>query len=120
MKPAPESDQILLAHILECVGRIEAYTQGQRSVFFGSHMVQDAEVRNLKVLAESTQRLSEPLKAREPAVSWREIAGFRNVLANGYLGLDAEIIWSVVEQDLPGLRNAVMRMQSGLKGESSE
>ncbi len=58
--------------------------------------------------------MSESLKATEPGVPWRAIAGFRNVLAHGYLGLDPEVIWSVVAQDLRGLAQAVARMQMGL------
>lgn len=114
MKSSPESDDVLLAHILECVDRIRDYTSGDRSTFFGSRLVQDAVIRNLQTLAESTQRLSGPLKATATGVPWRAIAGFRNVLTHGYLGLDPEVIWSVVEQDLPGLAEAVARLQTGL------
>ena len=123
MKSARDSDVVLLTHIGDCLGSIQEYTRGERMVFFGSRMVQDAVVRNLQTLAESTQRLSDPLKATEPAIPWREISGFRNVLTHGYLGLDPELVWSVVEQDLlhrrvdlvteaglhPALRERVLR-----------
>ena len=116
MTQVPDSDRVLLAHIGECIDRVREYTQGERSRFFASRMVQDAVVRNLQTLSESTQRLSEPLKAAEPAIPWRDIAGFRNVLTHGYLGLELEVVWSVVEQDLPGLAEAIARMQSGIDG----
>ncbi len=61
MKPSGEADRVLLDHIRECIGRIEEYTGGERSIFFESHLVQDAVVRNLQALAESTQRLSRTL-----------------------------------------------------------
>jgi uncharacterized protein with HEPN domain len=82
-------------------------------------MVQDAVIRNLQVMAESTQRLSDSLKAAEPAVRWRDIAGFRNVLAHGYLAVDPEVVWSVVESDLPTLAEAVGRMRRETEGEDS-
>lgn len=104
------SDQVLLAHIQECIQRIQDYTGGERETFFSSQLVQDAVVRNLQTLAESTQRLSDVLKASEPGIPWRSIVGFRNVLAHGYLGLDQEVVWSVIEQDLPKLTEAVDRM----------
>ena len=78
--------------------------------FFDSTMVQDAVVRNLQTLAESTQRLSSSLKATESGVSWDAIAGFRNVLVHNYLGMDLELVWSVVEIDLPELGAAIERM----------
>lgn len=110
MKPGAAADPLLLDHIRECIERIGEYTDGQRAAFMGSHLVQDAVLRKLQTLAESTQRLSEPLKATEPHMPWRAIAGFRNVLAHGYLEVDTEAVWSVVEQDLPTLADAVERM----------
>lgn len=110
MNPDTHSDAVLLIHLCECIERIQEYTGGERAAFFGSHLVQDAVVRNLQTLAESTQRLSGSLKATEPDAPWRAIAGFRNVLvAHGYLTIDPEAVWSVVEQDLPALAEAIER-----------
>lgn len=73
-------------------------------------MVQDAVLRNLQTLAESAQRLAQPLKDTEPGIPWRSIAGFRNVLAHDYLAIDQAVVWSVVERDLPELASAIERM----------
>ena len=54
----PEGDAVLLTHIEECIERIRKYTGANRATFESSTMVQDAVVRNLQTLAESTQRLS--------------------------------------------------------------
>jgi len=110
VKPGPESDRVLLAHMRDCLTRIREYTQGDRSRFEGSRLVQDAVVRNLQTLTESSQRLSSEVRGTEPQVPWRELAGFRNVIVHGYLGVDLEAIWLVVEQDLPTLAEAVERM----------
>ena len=118
MTPGTESDRVLLEHIGQCIERIREYTDGNRATFFGSHMVQDAVVRNLQTLAESTQRISEPLKATEPAVPWSAISGFRNVLTHNYLGIDLEAVWSVVERDLPELGPAIGRMSSAMTSSS--
>jgi len=107
-----EADEALLQHIRESIARIQEYSAGDRTAFMGSHLVQDAVIRNLQTLAEFSQRLSELIKASEPTTPWRDIAGFRNILTHGYLGLDTEVVWSVVEQDLPGLQQAVERMLS--------
>lgn len=72
--------------------------------------MQDAVIRNLQTLTESSQRLSDELKATEPQIPWRELAGFRNVIVHGYLGVDLGAVWLVVEQDLPALDDAVSRM----------
>ena len=67
-------------------------------------------MRNSQTIAESTQRLSDGIRATEPEVPWRAIAGFRNVLVHDYFEIDLEVVWSVVEEDLPRLVTAVDRM----------
>ncbi len=94
----------------ECIERIREYTAGERSHFKVSRLVQDAVIRNLQTLTESSQRLSDDVKATEPQIPWRDLAGFRNVIVHGYLGIDLAAIWLVVEQDLPPLGAALARM----------
>ena len=114
MTPDAHSDRVLLEHIRECIKRIEGYTDGGQSAFHESLLVQDAVVRNLQTLAESTQRLSDSIKLTEPDVPWRAIRDFRNVLTHGYLQIDTEVVWSVVEKDLPTLAASIERMISVL------
>ncbi len=64
-------------------------------------------MRNLQVLAESVQRLSDSLRQRYPDVEWRNIAAFRNVAVHDYLGLDFKQIWNIVEDDLPVLKRQI-------------
>ena len=80
MKPGPEPDRVLLAHMRDCLDRILEYTNAERSRFDVSRLVQDAVIRNLQTLAESSQRLSSDIKGTEPQIPWRELAGFRNVI----------------------------------------
>ena len=92
------------------IERIREYTAGDRSRFESSRLVQDAVIRNLHTLTESSLRLSDEVKATEPQVPWRELGGFRNVIVHDYLGVDLVAVWLVVEQDLPPLAAAVARM----------
>ncbi len=119
MRSAAESDKVLLIHIQSSIENIRQYTGVKRDTFFGSQLVQDAVLRNLQTLAESTQRLSKPLKATEPGIPWQEIAGFRNVLTHSYLGLDLDVIWNVLEHDLDALSEAVERMTQFIEGDVS-
>ena len=74
-------------------------------------MAQDATARKLQVMAESTQRLSGEIKATEPEIPWSQIAGFRNTLVHGYMDIDLELTWVVVDKDLPELKDAIIRMR---------
>ena len=110
MIAGPAADRLLLRHMGECIDRIREYTAGDRFRFEASRLVQDAVIRNLQTLTESSQRLSDEVKATEPQVPWRELAGFRNVIVHGYLGIDLTAVWLVVDQDLPPLAAALARM----------
>lgn len=99
-----KDDRLYLIHIHECIERIEQYTLGGKDAFFADTKTQDAVLRVLQTLAESTQRIADPLKARHPEVDWRSIAAFRNVVVHGYLSIDIKRVWDIVENDLPELK----------------
>lgn len=110
-----KDDAVYLRHIAERLRRIEENIAGGRDEFLTSHLLQDATLRNLPTLSEATQRLSEAVKATEPEVEWVKIGAFRHVLVHNYLGVDLELIWEIVERDLPGLKRAIMRRLRNLR-----
>lgn len=101
-----KDDRVYLKHILRCIARIPEYTAGGRDSFFASPLIQDGVIRNLQTLAESSQHLSETVKASHESVDWKGLAGFRNVLVHDYLGVDPELVYRAVEQDVPKLKVA--------------
>ena len=105
-----KDDRVYFEHILLCIEKIEDYTKMDKSLYMESTIIQDAVVRNLQVLAESTQRISDKVKTNYPDTEWQAISGFRNILVHDYLGLDLKLIWSVVEKRLPPLRLEIERM----------
>ena len=102
-----KDDCLYLEHIIDCIYRIYDYTENDQFVFMNSPMVQDAVIRNLQTLSESTQKLSDKLKQQHPEINWRAISGFRNILVHNYLGLDLQQIWDVIENRLPQLRDSL-------------
>jgi uncharacterized protein with HEPN domain len=71
----------------------------------------DAALRNLQTLSEATQMLPDDLKAQFPAIPWREISGFRNILVHNYLGdIDALTVQSVIDRHLPSLIDCVQTL----------
>lgn len=92
-----KDERLYLLHILECINRIEHYTAGGKETFLHDTKTQDAVLRNLQVLAESTQHLSDHLKASHPDTPWRAIAGLSNVLVHDYLGIKLERVWRIID-----------------------
>ena len=80
------TDRLYLIHILECIERIEQYTASGYRSFQRTKMIQDAVLRNLHTLTESTQQLSEAAKDAHPEMDWQGISRFRNVVVHDYLG----------------------------------
>jgi uncharacterized protein with HEPN domain len=106
-----KDNSLYIEHILECIARIDEYAV-DREQFSQSRLIQDAVIRNLQILAESSQRLSETTKMQFPEIPWRSISGFRNILVHEYLGVDLELIWSVVAMELPRLQRVLQEHQN--------
>jgi len=112
MKPNYDADQILIEHMLECIARIQNYTKDGHAIFLESELIQDAVVRNLQILAESSQRLSDAAKNLEPSVPWKNMAGMRNILVHDYLGgVDVATVWLVVKEHLSALSDALEHLK---------
>ena len=101
-------DEVYLHHILDAIGRIETYAAGlRRDTFFQEQMVQDAVVRQLEIIGEASHRLSDDFRDRHSFIPWRAIIGMRNRIAHDYLNIDLQVVWEVVQQDLPLLKDQI-------------
>ena len=104
-----KSLQAYAHHILDVtakIGRIQA-----RGDLTQDEVLYDAALRNLQTLSEATQMLPDHLKQQFPAIPWREISGFRNILVHNYLGdIDALTVQSVIDRHLPPLIDCVQTM----------
>lgn len=113
-----KSVEVYLRHVLECLSTIEEYLGRNRSEALADRMVRDAVLRQLQVMAESTQRIPDELKIRHDDVDWRALAAFRSVLVHNYLGVDVEQAILAFERNGPTLDAAVRAMLRELDDET--
>ncbi|MBI2558459.1 DUF86 domain-containing protein [Candidatus Woesearchaeota archaeon] len=103
-----KDDNIFLKHILESIDKIEKFTKGISKVeFIKSVKTQDAVIRRLEIIGEATKNLSANFKEKHTNVPWNEIARMRDKLIHGYFGVDLNITWGVVSNDLPDLKKKI-------------
>ena len=84
--------------------RILAFTQGTgRAEFPADAMRYDATVRNIGLVGEAATHVPESVRRNHPEIPWRMIIATRNQLIHGYLGIDDDVLWSIVQTDIPTL-----------------
>lgn len=87
-------------HILDAIGKIQRIEE--RGDLRQDEILYDAALRNLQTLSEATQHLPDELTTQHPAIPWRQISGFRNILVHNYLGnIDADTVHNVIATYLP-------------------
>lgn len=102
-----------MRHILEAVDKIVTYASVGHDRFLNESHWHDAVVCQLEIIGEATKNLSRELRARERDVPWKRMAGMRDVLIHGYMGVDLEAVWAVVQNELPPVRECVQRVLRG-------
>jgi len=103
--------RLYLDDILEAIAKIDRYSAGLSfEEFRDDDRTFDAVVRNLEIIGEASKNIPDPIRLRHPGVEWKRIAGLRDVVAHGYFGVDAEIVWDVVRSKLPHLREMIAAM----------
>lgn len=96
-------------HILDAIARIRRVQA--RGDLTQDEVLYDAALRNLQTLSEATQLLPEDKKVAWPAIPWREISGFRNILVHNYLGnIDPLTVAAVIDKHLQALEECIRAM----------
>ncbi|HAX49064.1 MAG TPA: DUF86 domain-containing protein [Ignavibacteria bacterium] len=97
-------DRDLLEDIISSIEKIESYCEELNySEFLNDSKTQDAIIRNKEIIGEAVSRVSIELKDNHPEIPWNNIKGTRNRLIHDYSGVNLDILWNIVKDDLPDL-----------------
>ena len=88
--------------------RVRRFNAGvSRENFTADPMRYDATVRNIELIGEAATHISLVIRQANPNVPWRMIIATRNQLIHGYAGIDDDVLWSIVNTDIPALQSAL-------------
>lgn len=103
----PRRHETYLEDILLCIERVERYTEKVSfDDFRDEEKTLDAVLFNLENIGEASKNLSDDFK-KNSAIDWSDVAGFRDFIVHQYFRADPEIIWDIVENELPGIKEEI-------------
>jgi uncharacterized protein with HEPN domain len=106
-----KDDYAYIEHILLCIKKIQDYTKNLKQLDFNKNdLVQDAVIRNIEIIGEATKKISKNLKSSYVEIPWREISGMRDKLIHDYMGVDVEVVWKTVKEDIPLIKTLLQKI----------
>ena len=96
--------RIYIDDMIGFAGKVLAYTDNlDQAGFVTSELTYDATLRNLELIGEAATHIPEEIRSAHPEIPWRMIIATRNRIIHGYLGIDDDTLWSIIQDDIPGL-----------------
>jgi uncharacterized protein with HEPN domain len=107
----PRDYKVYLDDILQAIEKVREYTAGfSPAELAGDAKTFDAVIRNLEVIGEAAKAIPEVIRLKHPQVDWKRIAGLRDILIRQYSGVDAQIIWDIIQNKLSALEEQIRAM----------
>ncbi len=93
--------------------KVLAYTEGLcRESFETDEKAYDATLRKLELIGEAATHIPESIREAFSSIPWRQVIATRNRLIHGYLGIDNDILWSIIQDDIPVLLKELKRLKA--------
>ncbi len=103
--------RLYVQDMIDFAERAVAYTAGfDQEAFIGDGRTYDTTLRKLVLIGEAATHIPNEVREANPQIRWRQVVATRNRLVHGYLGLDDDVIWDIIQTDLPDLLMKVRRL----------
>ena len=114
MFDCPEETRDWLLYVkdmIESGERVLSYTQGLgQNEFVADGLTYDATLRNIELIGEAATHIPDYVREEHSDIPWRSIIGTRNRVAHGYLGVDDDVLWDIIQTDVPDLLPKLHRL----------
>ena len=103
--------KIRLEDIRDSLDLIAVYVQGlDYEAWKKDQKTIDAVIRNMEIIGEAASHVPENIQERYSDVPWHQMKGMRNILAHEYFGVDLDVLWRTVQEDLPSLKIKIQKV----------
>lgn len=103
-------DRERIKDILEAITLIEKYAVKGKDAFERDELIQTWILHHLLVLGEAAAKVSDDFQEQHAHIPWSQIVGMRNILIHHYFGIDLQVVWGMIEKDLPELKKTMMNL----------
>lgn len=99
------SDRVRILHILDAIAEVEGYLKDvSKDQFLASSEKRFATTKQIEIIGEACNRITDSFKLAHPEIEWRSINGFRNISIHEYFGVNFQVVWEIAAHDLPVLK----------------
>ena len=110
------SAQLYIQDILDCIKVIIEYVKGlECDDLLEDRKTVDAVVRNLEIIGEAANHMPQKVKARYTDIPWEKMVSMRNKVIHEYSGIDLQILWQTIKEDLPALKKSIEKVKAESK-----
>ena len=112
-----QRDLEIIRHILRYCGEIEetiAFFGNDKNTFLSNAIYRNAAATPIEQIGELVKRLSDAFLSAHPDMPWKAIKGMRTWFAHQYLTMDREIMWKVMQEDIPVLKEFCEQVIMGI------
>jgi len=108
-------DRVRLQHILDAINEVEIYLENVAfEQFLQNSEKRFATIKQIEIIGEACNALSDDLKVQYTAIPWKSIIGFRNISIHEYFGVNLQLVWEIAKNDLPSLKQEMKAMLMNL------
>jgi len=110
--------ELYLNDILENIQRIEASTKNLTKDSFDKDIdIQDAILRRIEIIGEAVKQMPQEFKDTHIEIPWRKIAGTRDIFIHTYMEVNFDLVWNIIQHDLPPLKEQVKKLLEEVENE---
>lgn len=108
-------DKARLQHIYDAILEIESYlVNADISDFLANSMMRFACIKQMEIIGEASNHISEEVKSIFSEIQWSQIVGLRNVFVHEYFGVDSLLVWEIIKNDIPELKDKIKEIMESI------